>query len=218
MIIDGNNHIKNPQKYIQNNMQNSNIVVNNENNSVTINIGKNTEKSNAIFTSYKSKWAWDDAAKEYLKLTGKENLDNLEEEDNDKIYEYASMPAAYFLMWLVDNEFMAHDFYQDVKEEEINKLKKREISPVEFFVYNMDCSLVRNEISENILPFIDNYFEVDQKRNYINFSNLNMSDYYECIKNNKGFIFCVDFSWSIYAKIADKINNAYDSFKNGLNN
>lgn len=128
------------------------------------------------------------------------------------------MPAVYFLMWLVDNDFMSDDFYQEVKEEEIGKLKKREISPVEFFVYNMDCSLIRNEISGKILPFIDDYFEVDKKRNYINFSNLNMSDYYECIKNDRGFIFCVDFSWDIYGKIADKINSAYNSFKKGLNN
>lgn len=66
MIIDGNNHIKNPQKYMQNNIQNSNILVNKDNNSVTINLGKNTEKFNETFTAYKSKWTWDDAAKEYL--------------------------------------------------------------------------------------------------------------------------------------------------------
>lgn len=195
MIIDGNSRIKNPQKYIQN-----------------TNANKNDKKSIVAFTSYKSKWVWDDATKEYLQLIGKDNIDDLSEEENDKIYEYASMPAVYFFMWLIDNELMSEGFYQAHKEEQISKLKKHEISPVDFFVYDMDCSLIRDDIDSKILPFVDNYFENDNK-GYINFNSLELSDYYQCVINNKEFIFCVDFSWDIYNKIVDKINNAYNNFK-----
>lgn len=205
MIVDGNNHIKNPQKYIQKTIQNANS---------SINLVKD---GNSAFSGYKSKWTWDDAAKEYLQLVGKDSIDNLTEDENDKIYEYASMPAVYFLMWLVDKNYMSENFYQDINKDEINKLKMRQISPVEFFVHNMDCSLVRDEISETILPFVDSYFESEQGRNYINLSNINVSDYCECIKNDKNFIFCIDFSWNICDKVSEKINSAYNNFKNELN-
>ena len=182
--------MKNPEKY------SNSIPIRTTNSSIKL------EKN--CFRAYKSKWTWDDAAKEYLQLVGKDSIDNLTEAENDKIYEYASMPAVYFVIWLVNKNYMSEYFFQDdISEDVINKLKMRQISPVEFFTNYMDCVLARDDISETILPFVDSYFE----------NNIYDSDYCDCIKNDKNFIYCIDFSWDIYDKLSEKIDSAYNNFK-----
>lgn len=202
MMFDGNNRINNPEKYIvntQGNMQ-SGIIKAHKN-----------EKNH--FEAYKSKWLWEAAAKEYLQLKGKECLDELTEDDNDKIYEYASMPAIYFFAWLIENKFMSTYFYLDSDKEITGDVLDRKKTPVKEFVYGLDCSLTRDDMSEEILMFADQYFEGINDRNYINFSALDKSDYYECIKNEQNFIFCIDFSWGIYDKISEKIDSAFKSYQ-----
>ena len=195
-IVLGCKRIKNPEKYIQKGMQVDNKSFN----------YKSFADENG-FNAYKSKWAWDDAAMEYCSLK-EYGYEEIPEEESDKVYEYASMPAVYFLMWLIENDYMSETFYAETPNEEINKLKTREMSPVDFFVNYMDCCLLRDEIAESILPFVDSYFESVDGIGYLNFRNKNMSDYYECIKNENDFYFCIDFSWDIYDRIRSKINKA----------
>ena len=164
------------------------------------------------FRAYKSKWAWDDAAMEYCRII-ESGYEEIPEEDEDKIFEYASMPAAYFMMWLVENDLMSEIFYGQIAKEEINRLKAREISPVEFFVGNMDCCLLRDEISEKVLPFVDGYFETVEEKGYLNFRNPDMSDYYQCIRNENSFYYCVEFSWDTYDMIREKIDDAYGKYR-----
>ena len=197
-IVRGCKRIKNPGKYIQKTAQITN---------------KSVKFRSFIdekgFNAYKSKWGWDDAAMEYCDLK-EYGYEEIPEEESDKIYEYASMPAAYFLMWLIENDHMSETFYAETPNEEINKLKAREITPVDFFVNNMDCCLLRDEIAESILPFVDSYFESVDERAYLNFRNKDMSDYYECVKNENDFYFCIDFSWDIYDRIRNKIDKALE--------
>lgn len=209
MIVDGKNRINNPHKYF--------VATQNNTTSNILNFRSSKNEKN-IFKAYKSKWIWEDAAKEYLKKNNINSIEELTEEDNDKIYEYASMPAVYFFVWLVENKYMSSYFYADYDSSFINKIINRQSSPVEYFTIGLDCALTRDDISEQILPFVDNYFEVESKRNYINFSYLDKSDYYDCIKNEQGFIFCIDFSWSIYDRISKKINNAYSEYKDSIKN
>lgn len=204
-IVRGYKRIKNPGKYIQQGIQ---IVKN------PLNYKVNTDKNG--FNAYKSKWAWDDAAYEYCSFK-EYGYEEMPEEENDKVYEYASMPAAYFLMWLIENDYMSESFYVGTPNEEINKLKAHEITPVDFFVNNMDCCLLRDEIAEKILPFVDAYFETVNVRGYLNFRNPEMSDYYKCIENEYHFYFCVDFSWDIYDRIRIKINDALEERVNNNN-
>lgn len=189
VIIDGINHIKKPHKYTFS----ANFPIN---------------------ILYESKWNFDIASKEYLELVGKDDVINLTDDDKHRILEYASMPAVYFLLWLIDNDYMSEKFYKYVNMDDINNLKMRKMSPVYFYMHSMNCILELNKISENVLSFVCDYFYSDNEKNYLRLSNTNLSDYYECIKNDKGFLFCIDFSYSIYEKICKKINNAYDAYRN----
>ena len=153
---------------------------------------------------YKSEWAWEDAAQEYLKLKNKKKIDELSQEENEIIYKYASMPLAYFVMWLIENDFIDEDYHMFEEWEEV---KERKETPVEFISRN-DYYFSGQDIAEKIIPFVDYYYD-----NIYENSNRDKSDYYQCIKNENGLYYCIDFSWDIYDRIANKINNAYKKYK-----
>lgn len=52
------------------------------------------------FTAYKAKWTWDDAAKEYCAIHNT-TLEELTEQENDIIYDYAFGYIAYLLAWMI---------------------------------------------------------------------------------------------------------------------
>ncbi len=157
---------------------------------------------------YKSEWVWEDAAMEYLKLKNKENISELTQEEKETIYKYASMPIAYFAMWLIDNNFLDNDTY-DTSNQLIIDIKNRKKTPVEL-ISNMDYYFSGQDITAKIIPFVEMYYNDLYDRGCMHKEE---SDYYQCIKNNSGFYYCVDFSWENYDKIAQKINDAYK--KNG---
>lgn len=167
-----------------------------------------TKKKQYSF-KYKSEWAWEDAAEEYLKLNNKEKTDDLTPEENEIIYRYASMPLAYFVMWLIENDLLDYEIY-DASDELLIDIKNRKKTPVEFISRN-DYYFSGQNIAEKIIPFVDDYYFNIYDNSYVN--NREKSDYYQCIKNDNGFYYCVDFSWDIYDKIANKINNAYKKYK-----
>lgn len=167
-----------------------------------------TEKKQYRF-KYKSEWAWEDAAEEYLKLNNKEKIDDLTPEENEIIYKYASMPVAYFAMWLIENNLLDYEMY-DVSDELLIDIKNRKKTPVEFISRN-DYYFSGQDIAEKIIPFVDDYYDYRYEDRYDN--NREKSDYYQCIKNDNGFYYCIDFSWDTYDKIANKINNAYKKYK-----
>lgn len=155
---------------------------------------------------YKSEWAWEDAAEEYLKLNNKEKIDDLTPEENEIIYKYASMPVAYFAMWLIENNLLDNELYNTFGEDLID-IKNRKKSPVEF-ISEMDYYFSGQDIAEKIISFVDYYyFKIYESENH------EKSDYYQCIKNENGLYYCIDFSWDIYDKIANKINDAYKKYK-----
>lgn len=158
------------------------------------------------FDLYKSEWSWEDAAKEYLKLKGKEKIEDLTVEENEIIYEYASMPMVYFAMWLIENNLLSNCAYEDMfSHEYFDEIKNRKITPVDF-IRNVDYCFVSDLISSSVLPFVDEYFY----REYIEV------DYPKCIKNDNNFIYCVDYSWEIYDKIAIVINTAYNKYNDKI--
>lgn len=152
---------------------------------------------------YKAEWAWTDAADEYLKKTGKTDYSQLSEEENEKIFGYASMPMVYFAMWLVEKDLLSEDIWGDTNDEYFTKMKSREISPLEI-LETCSYDFATADIDESILPFVCWYFYDF----YIN------TDYPEYIKNDDQFYYCVDFSWEAYDKLAKRIDYAYSVFLN----
>ncbi len=159
-----------------------------------------------VFTAYKSKWAWNDAAAEYSLMTGKKP-EEFSEEENDRIFDYASMPIIYFLTWLLRNNHMSEYFLSqtEVDEEALS-------SPLTFFC-NMDYVLAADDIAEELRPFVDFYLSYEEKLFYDLQSNSFSFDYYEAIRNEKKFYYCVDFSWEVYEKLAAVIEKKWKRWK-----
>lgn len=163
------------------------------------------------FTAEKAKWSFESAAEEYCRHFSK-TKDDFTDEDIEKVYSYASMPTAYFLMWLIDNNCMSKEFLAQIHDAELSKLKRREITPVSFFMGSMDCTLIREDISPSVIDFIDSYFYdgcEDFSKCYSHYSWKYMFDYYSCVSGGEGYYYCNEFSWDKYEKIKAKIDERY---------
>ena len=159
------------------------------------------------FTAYKAEWEWDSAAEEYCRVLGKTS-EALTDNEKTKIFEYAGTPASYFLAWLIKRDFVSEYFKSNVGEEYINNIREEKENPVELFG-NMDFVLSRDDISENVLKFVNLYFD------YYGYGSIYdyMYDYYETIRDDNKTYYFTEFSWEKYHILEDKINRAYD----GLN-
>ncbi len=157
---------------------------------------------------YKGKWAWEDAANEYLRMTGKNSIDELSDDDNMQIYRYAMMPVAYYFYWLLKKCFMSSDFYELVGEISETDMENNSID-VLGILEDMDCCLHSDDMSEGASKFTNYYVEIGYATLY---SRQLLFDYYEEIKNPDGFYYCVDFSWEICERMYSKIDKAYEEW------
>ncbi len=163
------------------------------------------------FEPYKSKWVWDHAAEEYIDRFGIDSVDNLSDEQNDKIYEYASMPVIYLLEWLARNDFLC-----DELSENAAKVRNGEITILELF-RDRDYVLLEEDIRPELIPFLNTYFlDVDSNWLYGLESTRFFFDYYEVIDNPKGYVYCVDYSSDDYIKIASMIDKRFGKYKGDL--
>lgn len=162
------------------------------------------------FEMYKAKWSWDDAAREYLKKSGKKDLYELTEEEKDIIYNYTLMPIAYFFYWLLDKGLMSEKFNNYYTRNEIEEVRSGRVTPLEFLVKQRDYTFLREDISEKILPFVDRYFA--KPRAYNSYSESFIFDYYEFIKNPNRFYYVVDFSWDTCRQLCTRIGERYEAF------
>lgn len=155
------------------------------------------------FQKDKAEYSYDVAADEYCRLHDIDKA-NMSEEDHYKIYEYAGMYITYFLYWLIINDYISVSFKEMMGEEQIKAVRQRNISPVEIF-RNMDNTLSMQEIDNSLRYFMTSYYS---KRYF--------ADYYLEIYNEQHNVYCLDFSYDIYDKIAKRIDEALMYFDHSL--
>lgn len=99
---------------------------------------------------YNSEWNWDIAEANYRIQYNKKDTD-INEKDEEIIWKYCCTEIAFYLAWLVENEFLTLDL---VINETIEKVKKRQTMPDDLFEC-IDLKLSEEDVSDKILPFID---------------------------------------------------------------
>lgn len=158
---------------------------------------------------YKGKWAWKPALDEYLRMTGKNNADELTEDETRQVYRYAMMPIAYYFYWLLEKGFLSEDFYtktgNEISEDDIKNSNIDVLGLLE----DMDCCLGGGDMLEGAGEFSREYAEL--KYAALN-SNKLLFDYYDTIKNPGGYYYCVDFSWEACRKMCEKTDKAYEEW------
>jgi len=156
------------------------------------------------------------AEEEYLYLYEK-NKEDLVEEDKIRIYDNAANEITYFITWLIRRELIAGKLRKKISEETIEAFKNKTVNPTLFVRNELDFSLAREDINQNILFFIDGYLGKPKQKTHI-FSHKDRAkyffDYYMYVvpKNEKGqpLRYTFDFSWETYEKLEKVIDERYE--------
>lgn len=160
---------------------------------------KNSEKKNTAktqkplekFSVDKAQWQWDSALENFCEQTQKSN-DSLTEEDESVIWEYAAHHIAFFLTWLLRHDYLSEMHYNEYKQD-IEAVKAKTMTGMEYLVTNCDMVLCKNDISDEVLVFVDTYYDVNYLSDY--------SDYMEDRALSTIFL------WEDYERFEPILNN-----------
>ena len=153
------------------------------------------------FEGYKAQQYYNDAAEEFNVRFTQEEQDKMDDRDLN-IYRYASMPIIYFLKWIIDNGYASNELKA--------KYGNQKWDILEMFGNVMDYTLARDDIDARIIDFADHYLG-EQTSYSLETPNL-MFDYYEAVKNEGNFFYCVDYSKETAKKLAEAIRKRYLEF------
>ena len=194
------------------------------------------------FTKDKAEWAWEDAAEEYRRVygktavkasdveklpsggteigtTGSPKQEEAEQEYTDeetmKIFDYAAMPIAYFVGWLVRKNLVSDEFRQTHGGEVIRDLKDEKLTPVDFLAGDMDYVFTRDDVAPEAQRFVDIYYRDELAP--IPFSHRSRRyffDYYKviCSEYDSPRYYCVDFTWEKFHRLAEVLDLRYRDF------
>lgn len=142
-------------------------------------------------------WHWDSTEKLYRKkhnITGE-----LTEKQEDEIWILAANHIGLFLRWIIERGLEGDD--ADV--EDCEKVRNGQMSGTEYLLRNCDGKLWDEDIREDILPFIEFYYN----------SNAYYSDYGDCCTNDDDKpCFGIISSEDDYLQLKGKIDEAYKNF------
>lgn len=159
---------------------------------------------------YNSEWNWDIAEANYRIQYNKKDTD-LNEEDEKIIWEYCCTEIAFYLAWLVENEFLT---LEPVMNETIEKVKNRQTMPDDLFEC-MDLKLSEADVSDKILPFID-YCLNDGFESIDNFYSIVSQKYAKVFTDKYGERDCrrygFPFKWDDYDEFKKLLDKEYKDY------
>jgi len=148
----------------------------------------------------KSKYQWDSAAKEYYNQFGI-TYEDLIDKDKELIWDYAGNHIAFFMTWIIQNNYLS-SLHADEKED-IEAVKNENMKGNDFLMNNCDGVLSREDLSDEILEFVDLYYDT----HYLN-------DYCACMETQlHRTILGIGFSWEDYNCFKNVIDEAYKRYK-----
>ena len=178
----------------------------------------------------KAEWAWEEAAAEYFRLRGtvydigdheqykafQDRISALGEGESDRIYDYAGMPIAYFLGWLIRRDLMSDDFRSLYDQALLQAVKDETKSPLEV-LRNMDYVLAKEDIGQEALRFMNYYYEIEGNNSSFNHkTDKYFFDYYRtvCSRFDVPRYYCVDFDPERFHELEEVLDRRYAEFNN----
>ena len=173
---------------------------------------ENSESLKAYqFFGFKAKWLWDEIEEEYKQQVGYDETtktyENFLEEHADTIYIYCCTYIAYLFAWLVKHNGIENDYLAEMKVTFEGILCEEE-NPAEKIYYEMDGALMRADISDTMLGFLDDYYEAIPN----SIKPCYQSDYEDIVQSSCGDRHCVDFSWNLYHTFEKVLDERYDTY------
>lgn len=142
-------------------------------------------------------WHWDSTEELYRKtnsITGE-----LTEAQEDEIVALAANHIGLFLRWIIENKMEG----SEADEEDCEKVRNGQISGTEYLLSDCDGKLWDIDIREDILPFVEDYYNGDGY----------FEDYADCCTNdNDKPLYGVISSEDDYLLLKEKISEAYKNF------
>lgn len=136
-----------------------------------VNVFKKTEEKQP-FTSDQAKWQYQSCLEEYCKLNNKKE-NEITEKDEELIWECSALLISYFLTWLINNNYLNPE-NANISQNAINEVKERKIKTTDFLGRELDYTLTREDIFEDIIDFVDGYYYKGFLIDYSNYMEKNV--------------------------------------------
>ena len=163
--------------------------------------------------NFKGKDAWEAAAGEYRRLTGKSEDAELTEEEKKKILDHTMTPVAYFFGWLCERDLIGEGFVSEFGETDKAKLpeevKNGKITPLEALA-GLDHCFSYEWIKEEVKYFFRSYFDARfcGDDNFTD-KDVYLYDYYECIGEPEDRYYCIEYSAATKKEIDRRLDEHY---------
>lgn len=146
----------------------------------------------------KAEWQYASAQKEYCEKTGK-TPDELTEQDEEIIWDYAGNHIAFFVTWLLRHDFLGGLHTEDEREAKfIEAVKDQEKSGMDFFRKYCDMSFTEEDVSFLVSDFVRDYYSNDYFDDYCD--------------HMDGKILTTAFSWDDYLGLEPVIDKAFERY------
>lgn len=149
-------------------------------------------------------WHFDDAYNGYCKRF------NCEEDKQDRGHvnaglRYASTHMGMYIAWIIKNN-LEGSIHKEYSHDDLEKVKKEEMTGVEFLFKNCDGKLWCEDFSEEGLEFTRSYYDY-----YLQ----DYSDLVLCEFDIEYSIYEVEDKWDNYRSVGHMLDHAYSNFKKG---
>lgn len=142
-------------------------------------------------------WHWDSTEKLYRK--NRNIIGELTEKQEDEIWHLAANHIGLFLRWIIERGMEG----EDADAEDCEKVRNGQMSGTEYLLRNCDGKFWDEDVREDILPFIEFYYN----------SNAYYSDYGDCcINDDDKPCFGIISGENDYLQLKKKIDEAYKNF------
>lgn len=147
-------------------------------------------------TLERADWHWDSAEKQYRE---KNNCSGaLTDEQQWEIWLKAANHIGMFLWWIIDRGFEG----ENLDAGECDMVRNGQMTGTEFFMRYCDGKLWDDDIREDVLPFVNEYF-----------NGAYLNDYCSCcIDETEKPLYEVISDKADYEKLREKIDTAYRTF------
>ncbi len=145
----------------------------------------------------------ENATDRYCEINNK-SYEDLNDYDDETIWCCAANHIVYFLTWLIKNDFYNYHQLDNIEEVEtdLKSIKNQEADAIMMLSGYLDTKFYRNDLVEEILEFVDYYYDIKY-----------MMDYKVFVENelNKK-VYAVEFDWDEYNAFEKYIDIAYSEF------
>lgn len=101
---------------------------------------------------------WTEKALESYCEMNKKKSSELTEEDYEQISYYAGNHIGFFLAWIIKHDFIG-EIHKEYDTEAVEAVKNEKMSGVKFFIEYCDGKFWDEDLSEEILPFVEKYYK-----------------------------------------------------------